>query len=173
MQRTASAAAGVLAVCEALADERRYWHRARSYHDPHTGLDRDLFRPLDHAGLRTRLAATFDLPLRENETLLASVGALIERKGQGLVIQALADLPQARLRLVGKGEDEASLRAMAREVGVADRVHFLGSLEPAMPPDPRVADAMVLPSASMSANARRSSPAAPAGHHRRRRYAQW
>ncbi len=150
LQRTASAAAGVLAVCEALADDMATLGIAREAITIHyTGLDRDLFRPLDHAGLRTRLAATFDLPLREDETLLASVGALIERKGQGLVIQALADLPQARLLLVGKGEDEASLRALAREVGVADRVHFLGSLEPAMlPPILSAADAMVLPSAS-------------------------
>ena len=150
LQRTASAAAGVLAVCEALADDMATLGIAREAITIHyTGLDRDLFRPLDHAGLRTRLATTFDLPLREDETLLASVGALIERKGQGLVIQALADLPQARLLLVGKGEDEASLRALAREVGVADRVHFLGSLEPAMlPPILSAADAMVLPSAS-------------------------
>lgn len=150
LQRTASAAVGVLAVCEALADDMATLGIAREAITVHyTGLDRDLFRPLDHVGLRTRLAATFDLPLREDETLLASVGALIERKGQGLVIQALADLPQARLLLVGKGEDEASLRALAREVGVADRVHFLGSLEPAMlPPILSAADAMVLPSAS-------------------------
>ena len=140
----------MLAVCEALADDMATLGIAREAITIHyTGLDRDLFRPLDHAGLRTRLATTFDLPLREDETLLASVGALIERKGQGLVIQALADLPQARLLLVGKGEDEASLRALAREVGVADRVHFLGSLEPAMlPPILSAADAMVLPSAS-------------------------
>lgn len=150
LQRTASAAAGVLAVCEALADDMATLGIAREAITIHyTGLDRDLFRPLDHAGLRTRLSTTFDLPLCEDETLLASVGALIERKGQGLVIQALADLPQARLLLVGKGEDEASLRALAREVGVADRVHFLGSLEPAMlPPILSAADAMVLPSAS-------------------------
>ncbi len=51
--------------------------------------------------------------------------------------------------LIGKGEDRASLLALARDVGVADRVHMLGSLDPAvLPPLLSAADAMVLPSAS-------------------------
>ncbi|HAD18395.1 MAG TPA: glycoside hydrolase, partial [Erythrobacter sp.] len=115
----------------------------------YTGLDRDLFRPMDYAGLRARLAQTFDVPLTNDDLLLVTVGALIERKGQALVIKALAHLPKGRLLLIGKGEDRASLLALARDVGVADRVHMLGSLDPAvLPPLLSAADAMVLPSAS-------------------------
>ncbi len=115
----------------------------------HTGLDRDLFRPLDHVTLRGQVANSFGLPLAEGERLLLTVGALIERKGQALVIKALAHLPGTRLLLVGKGEDEASLRALAKEIGMAERIHFLGSLAPsALPPLYSAADAMVLPSAS-------------------------
>ncbi|MEX0341307.1 MAG: glycosyltransferase [Erythrobacter sp.] len=147
---TADKAAGVLAVCEALADDMATLGMQREAITVHyTGLDRDLFRPLDHSGLRARLAGTFDMPISRDDLLLVTVGALIERKGQALVIKALADLPKGRLLLVGKGEDEASLRALAREVGVAERVHFLGSLAPSMlPPILTAADAMVLPSAS-------------------------
>nr|WP_247712101.1 glycosyltransferase [Qipengyuania qiaonensis] len=148
--RTASAASGVLAVSEALADDMATLGMERAKIQVHyTGLDRDLFRPLDHVGLRPRLAETLSIPIAKDERLLATVGALIERKGQALVIKALAHLPKGRLLLIGKGEDEASLRALTREVGVADRVHFLGSLDPAMlPPILSAADAMVLPSLS-------------------------
>lgn len=147
---TAQEAAGVLAVCAALADDMAALGMARERITVHlTGLDRDLFRPMDHAGLRARLADSFGIPIRGEDLLLATVGALIERKGQAFVIKAMADLPRARLLLVGKGEDEASLRALAKEVGVADRVHFLGSLAPTMLlPILSAADAMVLPSAS-------------------------
>ena len=147
---TAREAAGVLAVCAALADDMATLGMARDTITVHyTGLDRDLFRPMDHVGLRARLGETFSIPIASGDRLLVSVGALIERKGQSLVIKALADLAQARLLLVGKGEDETSLRALAKEVGVAERVHFLGSLAPTMlPPILSAADAMVLPSAS-------------------------
>ena len=147
---TAREATGVLAVCEALADDMATLGMEREKITVHyTGLDRDLFRPLDHLGLRTRLTDTFSVPIANDDLLLVTVGALIERKGQAFVIKALADLPKARLLLVGKGEDETSLRALAKEVGVAERVHFLGSLAPSMlPPILSAADAMVLPSAS-------------------------
>lgn len=148
--KTATAASGVLAVCKALADDMAMLGMEREKIRVHyTGLDRDLFRPMDHAGLRTRLAQTFDVPVTNDDLLLVTVGALIERKGQALVIKALAHLPKGRLLLIGKGEDRASLLALARDVGVTDRVHMLGSLDPAvLPPLLSAADAMVLPSAS-------------------------
>ncbi|QYJ08287.1 glycosyltransferase [Qipengyuania flava] len=148
--KTAEEAAGVLAVCGALADDMETLGMDRGKITVHyTGLDHDLFRPLEHGGLRAKLAETFDVPIAPGETLLATVGALIERKGQAYVIKTLPDLPDARLLLVGKGEDEASLKALSKDIGVADRVHFLGSLAPTMlPPILSAADAMVLPSAS-------------------------
>ncbi len=147
---TASHATGVLAVCEALAEDMALLGMNRETITVHyTGLDRDLFRPLDHIGLRARLADTFGVPLVSDDLLLATVGALVERKGQAYVIKALSDLPKGRLLLIGKGADESSLRALAKDVGVAERVHFLGSLDPSMlPPILSASDAMVLPSAS-------------------------
>jgi teichuronic acid biosynthesis glycosyltransferase TuaC len=147
---TAFGAAGVLAVCEALADDMAALGMARDKITVHyTGLDRDLFRPLDHVGLRERLATTFNIPISRSDTLLLSVGALIERKGQALAIKAMGGVPNARLLLVGRGEEQSCLAKLAAEVGVADRVHFLGSLAPAqLPPLYSAADAMVLPSAS-------------------------
>lgn len=144
------AANGLLAVCEALADDMQALGLPREKIAVHyTGLDRDRFRPLDHTRLRPRIAEELKLPLAFTEPLLVSVGALIPRKGQELVIRALAGLPEARLLLVGKGPDEAMLRALATELGMAQRVHFLGLLDHDMLPLVlSAADAMVLPSAS-------------------------
>ncbi len=148
--QTAQHAAGILAVSEALADDLVLLGIDRDKITVHrTGLDRDLFRPLDHATLRTKVADSFGLPIAPRDRLLLTVGTLNESKGQALVVKALAHLSDARLLLVGKGEGEAGLRALARDIGVADRVHFLGSLDPSLlPPLYSAADAMVLPSAS-------------------------
>ncbi|MBU2033560.1 MAG: glycosyltransferase, partial [Alphaproteobacteria bacterium] len=150
MLEAGKAATGLLAVCEALAGDMQAMGLPRDRIAVHyTGLDRDRFRPLDHTRLRPRLAEELDLPLAFAEPLLVSVGALIPRKGQELVIRALPGLPGARLLLVGKGPDEAMLRALATELGVAERVHFLGLLDHDMLPLVLSAcDAMVLPSAS-------------------------
>ena len=87
--------------------------------------------------------------LRDDAPLLATVGALIPRKGQRFVIGALAGIPDAQLLLVGQGPDETELRAFADEQGVGDRVHFLGLLDhDTLPLVLSASDAMVLPSAS-------------------------
>lgn len=148
MLRAADQAAGLLAVSEALAEdmaERGFPRDKITVH--YTGLDRELFRPLDKAESRALLATALAVPA--DGPLLATVGALIPRKGQQLVIRALARLPEARLALVGTGPDLAALERFARESGMAERVHFLGSLDhDLLPAVLSAADAMVLPSAS-------------------------
>ena len=150
MLSAARRASRLLAVSEALAEDMVALGMEREKIAIHyTGLDRDRFRPLQNAGLRRMLGEKLDLPLGEKEPLLATVGALIERKGQDLVLRALAELPDARLLLVGKGPDESKLRALAADLGVADRVHFLGPVDhDLLPLVLSAADAMVLPSAS-------------------------
>ena len=150
MQRAAEQAGGLLAVCEALADDMTAIGLPRdkvTIHD--TGLDRDRFRPLDHEKLRDRLAGRLGIALPGGAPLLATVGALIPRKGQGFVVEALAQLAEARLLLIGTGPDEAKLRALAARIGVAERVHFLGSVDhDLLPIILSAADAMVLPSST-------------------------
>lgn len=60
---------------------------------------------------------------------LVVVSALFENKGVQLAIDALRQLPQARLAVVGVGPYEEALRERARERGVADRVEFLGLMD--------------------------------------------
>lgn len=64
----------------------------------------------------------------EAETLIVCIAGFRPQKNLSLLIRAFAGLSQetARLLLVGSGEQEAQLRALVRELGVAERVHFLG-----------------------------------------------
>ena len=144
-------AKGLLAVCAALAEDMVQIGLPRDRITVHyTGLDRDRFRPLQHPQLRRRLCRELGIALPDGAPVLATVGALVARKGQALAIEALGALPDDTvLVLVGRGEDEARLRALAAARGVAGRVHFLGSLDhDLMPLVLSAADAMVLPSES-------------------------
>jgi glycosyltransferase involved in cell wall biosynthesis len=55
-----------------------------------------------------------------------AMGRLHANKGFDLLIRALAAVPGASLALAGDGPEEAALRALAQQAGVADRVAFLG-----------------------------------------------
>lgn len=148
MRRASDQAAGLLAVSEALARDMAALGLPDDKITIHyTGLDRALFRLRDRAESRARLARDFGVPT--HGALLATVGALIPRKGQKFVIRALARIPDARLVLVGTGPDRATLEMLARESGMDGRVHFLGSLDhERLPVVLSAADAAVLPSAS-------------------------
>lgn len=148
MLDAAAGARGLLAVSQALAaDMAALGMPASKIAIHYTGLDRDRFRPLAHSGLRTKLGASLGIPLGEKEKVVATVGALIDRKRQDLVIGAVASIPGTRLLLVGKGEDEKYLRGLARDLRVEDRVHFLGPVDhDTLPVVLSAADAMVLPS---------------------------
>ena len=147
MLEAAECADGILAVSEALAEQMAEMGMPRGKIRVHyTGLDRDRFRPLEHTQLRAQLSAELGFAMPDNAPLLACVGALIERKGQDIAIAALAKIEGARLVLVGKGDDEAHLRELARDLGLAERVHFAGSLDhDLLPLILSAADAMVLP----------------------------
>ena len=56
----------------------------------------------------------------------AVVGLLNVAKGQDLALEALARHPALQLLLVGYGETEPELRAMAARLGVEERVAFAG-----------------------------------------------
>ncbi|MXP43976.1 glycosyltransferase [Allopontixanthobacter sediminis] len=141
-------AAGLLSVSDALTEDmvRLGMDRGKIVLN-RTGLDRDRFRPLDHASIRRRLGEELGLRLSDDQPLLATVGALTARKGQGLVIESLPALPGVQMLLVGSGESRERLETQARSLGVADRVHFAGIVDhDLLPIILSAADAMVLPS---------------------------
>jgi D-inositol-3-phosphate glycosyltransferase len=98
-------------------------HRARVVP---CGVNLQLFRPDGPAE-----------PREPEEKRVVIVTRLVERKGVGNVIEALAEVPDARLVVAGGPErsklesdpEYRRLRRLASEHGVADRVDFRGSLE--------------------------------------------
>lgn len=61
------------------------------------------------------------------------VGRLIKYKACDLVIRALAEAPEARLDVVGDGQERSALEQLAKETGVIDRVTFHGWVSPGVP----------------------------------------
>ncbi|TDH59723.1 glycosyltransferase [Dankookia rubra] len=58
--------------------------------------------------------------------LLLSMGRLHREKGHDVTLRALARLPNTWLWLAGVGPEEGALKQLARSLGVAERVRFLG-----------------------------------------------
>jgi glycosyltransferase involved in cell wall biosynthesis len=104
------------------------------------GVDTTLFRPPDD-----REAARRALGLR-GPTLI-SVGLLIERKGHHHVIEAMRQLPEFGLLIVGEGPDHARLAGLIERHGLGGRVRLLGPKPHAeLPALYGAADALVLAS---------------------------
>lgn len=115
-------AAGLLAVSEALkADMVAMGMPAGRILVHRTGVDASMFRIRDRPAEKTQRGIS--------GPLIATIGGLLARKGQHLVIEALRTLPEARLVLIGDGPERARLEAQARAAGLADRVIFTGSIE--------------------------------------------
>ncbi len=86
----------------------------------YTGLDQTRFRPRDRKAEKAKLGIT--------GPLILSVGALIPRKNQALLIEALPHLPGVTLMLAGQGDSEAHYRTLATTFKVTDRVRFMGGV---------------------------------------------
>ncbi len=63
-------------------------------------------------------------PKVQNEYLLA-IGNLIPLKGHEYILKSLKEFPEERLILIGVGELEAHLKALAKQLGISHRVIFL------------------------------------------------
>ncbi len=119
--KAAAKAEGLLAVSGALkADMAALGIDADKITVHYTGVDQSRFAPRDRASEKARLGIT--------GPLILCVGALIPRKNQALLIEALPQLPNATLMLAGHGPAESDYRALAAKLGVADRVRFMGNI---------------------------------------------
>ncbi|MGA9349015.1 MAG: glycosyltransferase family 4 protein [Anaerolineae bacterium] len=114
------------------------------------GVDALRFRPdLDGSGLRAQYR------LKHTDQVVLFVGALDRAhyfKGIGILLQALACLPDKGIRLlvVGDGNLRPTYQAQAIGLGLWDRVIFCGRvLDEALPAHYALCDLLVLPSTTM------------------------
>jgi teichuronic acid biosynthesis glycosyltransferase TuaC len=105
------------------------------------GVDHDVFRPRDRTAAKAALGVS--------GPLVVSVGSIDNNKGQSYIIGALPQLPNVTYMLAGEGPMRAELQNKVAELGLEDRVHFLGSLNQQTVSDLlAAADVMCLPSAN-------------------------
>lgn len=130
----------VVAVCESLGQLALCTWPDLRYGVVPNGVDLKLFHPADPDTRR---------PSKRIRCL--AVARLIERKGLGDLIRAMALLERGRfeLEIVGGGADEGVLRDLAAQLGVAEDVRFLGPLPRAEVAERyREADLFTLPSSA-------------------------
>lgn len=90
------------------------------------GIDtlRFIFNPASRASLRAQLKLT------DNTPLILAVGRLTEAKDYPNLLTALNQLPSelnhVQLAIIGTGEEQANIEALAVQLGLTDRIHFLG-----------------------------------------------
>jgi glycosyltransferase involved in cell wall biosynthesis len=78
---------------------------------------------------------------------LLNVADLADKKGQAVLLRALALLPDATLEIAGEGPEREPLQRLATELGIADRVSLLGAQPREWVAElMRAADLFVLPS---------------------------
>ncbi|MBX2800968.1 MAG: glycosyltransferase [Myxococcales bacterium] len=80
--------------------------------------------PTPREGARARVRQR--LGLREDESLVVAVGALVDHKGHRIVVRALSQLPRTHLAICGRGPLRRSLLRLAGHEGVGDRLHLPG-----------------------------------------------
>lgn len=106
------------------------FNRAKTFHCnnvryiPSVGVDINKIRDLavDKAAKKESIGVSAD------KTLIISAGELIERKNHEVIIRALAKLndPNIYYAIAGKGPLKDELTRLAQELGVGERVMFLG-----------------------------------------------
>lgn len=88
------------------------------------GIDTKRFQPASQERARLNLR----LPLQAK--IIGCAARLEEVKGHDVLLDAFADLDDAsHLALAGDGSQRQSLFAQAKQLGIADRVHFLGAID--------------------------------------------
>ncbi len=122
---TAMGTAGLYSVniANSAATEHAFGHYPRGYRKHLRRIDHGL-DALNARQPRADVLSRYAIP--DDRLLLLNAGRLCDQKSQDLIIRALPHVRDARLILAGGGPNEASLKDLARALGVADRVHFLG-----------------------------------------------
>jgi glycosyltransferase involved in cell wall biosynthesis len=120
---TANQAAASIGVCQALMNRlEELGANHEKLNVLRNGVDLERFQPVD------RLTARNELGLPRDKRILLSVGHLIERKGHHIAISALGELTDCMLIIAGTGPELDRLQNLAINIGVNDRVRFVGQV---------------------------------------------
>lgn len=120
--KAAHHASGLLAVSEALKrDMIALGMDGDKIMVHYTGMDHSRFHPRERVSEKSKLNVT--------GPLIICIAALIERKNQHLIIEALMQIPEATLMFAGMGPARAKFEALTAELGLSDRVRFLGAVD--------------------------------------------
>jgi UDP-glucose:(heptosyl)LPS alpha-1,3-glucosyltransferase len=113
-------------------------------HVIYNGIDLDAFHPRLRAQHRSHLRA--ELCIAEAVPLFVFVGSGYARKGLPQLIEAFARMTHrsAQLLVIGRDRSQRRMASRARQLGLAQRVHFLGGRHDVLPYY-GAADAAVLP----------------------------
>ncbi|WP_332876004.1 glycosyltransferase family 4 protein [Massilia sp. S19_KUP03_FR1] len=136
----AERASGIVTVCQALKEEITGLGVVnKNIVALRNGVDLQRFQPTDRAAARAALGIT--------AFTILSVGLLDPRKAHDIPIRALVELPDVRLMIAGSGPDLKKLQDLAAQIGVNDRVTFLGPIaQTALAQYYNAADVLVLAS---------------------------
>ena len=121
-----------------LAVKRAFARRFAAHVSVGKGSARALERALrlPHGSVRTIHNGVVDMPpppqrQPDGPPVLGAVGRLSPEKGFDVLIKALAEIPEARLVIVGDGPERPQLERLADAIGVAQRVEITGWVEDA------------------------------------------
>lgn len=79
--------------------------------------------------VKPRPVSRADLGTPEDAFVVAGAGRFVEIKGFDVLVQAMAQVPEAWLWLVGDGEEREALERLARTEGMEKRIRFVGWVE--------------------------------------------
>ncbi len=119
-------------VVQAISSYLAEWPRKRGFAGPieivYNGADPDDLLPADQTPAVEELKRI--LGKKEGEIFLVNTARLEHQKAFDDTIRALPLLPSSvRLIVVGGGREEAALRSLVGELGLASRVHFVGQVD--------------------------------------------
>lgn len=101
---------------------KKHMHAKRTVYVPGVGIDLDKFgtSKTDTAALRRSIGVSPD------KVWVLSIGELIPRKNQEILIRAVSNIPDAVLTIVGNGKLQEYLTQLISELKLEDRVKLLG-----------------------------------------------
>lgn len=105
-------------------ERAKTFHAKKVEYIPGVGVDLEKFKPINSC--RNELRKEFGI--LEDDIVLLSVGELIKRKNHKIIIEALGEIENKKVKylICGQGTLKTKLQQLAEYCGISDRVYFGG-----------------------------------------------